>query len=213
SKIVAADPAAAAGAPAARAVSGPAAPTGRKVSTRMWRRSVETNWVYMISTRSSSPARKRAIRSWVSARANSRLASAGNGVCAASARPWARRSFAAATISMALVICWVFSTERMRRRRTRSVLMGSGLEARLELLRGLVQPRLVGVRDRLLGAQVVRHLGVLPGHERQPLLLELAHRLDRQVVEVAVGARPDRDHLLLDRHGHELLLLEQLHHA
>src|SRR3979490_1065049 len=32
------------------------------------------------------------------------------------ARSWARRSFAAETIFMALVICWVFLTERMRRR-------------------------------------------------------------------------------------------------
>src|SRR3990167_9410478 len=33
-------------------------------------------------------------------------------------RSWARRSFDAATIFIALVICWVFLTERIRRRRS-----------------------------------------------------------------------------------------------
>ena len=60
------------------------APTGRNGSTITLRFSAEMNRVNMISTRSTSPERKRAIRSWVRVRANSRLASVGSGVCAAS---------------------------------------------------------------------------------------------------------------------------------
>jgi hypothetical protein len=37
---------------------------------------------------------------------------------------WARRSFAAETIFMALVICCVFFTERIRRRKSMSEGMG-----------------------------------------------------------------------------------------
>jgi hypothetical protein len=52
----------------------------------------------------------------------------------ASARACARRSFAAATISMALVICRVLVTERMRRRSTLSEAMGQGLKTSLNFL-------------------------------------------------------------------------------
>ncbi len=75
----------------AAAPGSPAAPTGRKVWTRTWRRSAEMNSVNMISTRSISPATKRAIRSCVSVRANSRLASAGTGVWVASTGNLRRR--------------------------------------------------------------------------------------------------------------------------
>src|SRR5205823_10285163 len=52
-------------------------------------------------------------------------------------RSCARRSFDAATIFMALVICWVFFTERIRRRRSMSdgmTLRGRGFSRR-EVLR------------------------------------------------------------------------------
>src|SRR5439155_4934616 len=51
---------------------------------------------------------------------------------AASAASWARRSRAAATNFIARVICWVFFTERMRRRKSRSVAMGRLLRRRCE---------------------------------------------------------------------------------
>src|SRR5262245_21409814 len=134
---------------------------------------------------------------------------------AACARPWARRSLAAATISMALKICCMLRVERMRRRRSFSDAMRPflRLEPGLERLAGFVQALLVFVAHRLGCADVVDHLAVFLLHEREPIGFEAPHRRDRQVVQVAVGARPDRDHLLLDRHGHELALLQELHHA
>src|SRR5262245_33461388 len=132
---------------------------------------------------------------------------------AACARTWARRSLAAATISMALKICCMLRVERMRRRRSFSDAIGSGLEPGLERLAAFVQALLVLVGHLLRGAHVVRHLGVLLLHERQPLALETPHRRDRQVVQVAVGPGRDRDDLVLDRHGDELALLQELDHA
>src|SRR5262245_52444645 len=134
---------------------------------------------------------------------------------AACARPWARRSLAAATISMALKICCMLLVERMRRRRSFSDAMSPflRLERRLERLAGFVQTLLVLVAHRLGGADVVDHLGVVLLHEREPLGLEPPYRDHREIVQVAVGAGPDRDHLVLDRQRHELSLLQELHHA
>src|SRR5205085_12074868 len=132
---------------------------------------------------------------------------------AAWARACALRSLAAAANSMALVICGVYWIGRMRRRRLRSVLMESDLEGRLELLHRLAEPGLVGVGQVLRCTDAVHHLPVLAVDERQPLGLEAMHRLDRNVVEGAGRAGPDRDHLLLDRHRHVLVLLQQLDHA
>src|SRR5262245_57129042 len=114
------------------------------------------------------------------------------------ARPWARRSLAAATISMALKICCMLRVERMRRRRSFSDAMRPflRLELRLERLAGFVQALLVFVAHRLGGADVVDHLAVLLLHECQPLGFEAPHHRDRQIVQIAVGPRPDRDHLL-----------------
>src|SRR5438477_2603451 len=96
----------------------------------------------------------------------------------ACARDCARRSFAAATISMALKICCMLLVARIRRRRSLRDAIFLCLELRLERLAGLVQPLLVLGRDELRRADVVRHLGVPAGHEREPVGFELAPRGD-----------------------------------
>src|SRR5262245_18076013 len=85
-----------------------------------------------------------------STRAESRFST--RSICAANGRPcwmrsWARRSFDAATIFMALVICWVDLTARMRRRiskreGTRSRRLRRRRELVREFLESLVQIRL-----------------------------------------------------------------------
>src|SRR5262249_58292105 len=90
---------------------------------------------------------------------------------AACARACARRSLAAATISMALKICCMLLVARMRRRRSFSEAIAdspfSRLELRLECLGRLVQPFLVLARDGLRRAHVVHDLGVVLGQVRQ----------------------------------------------
>src|SRR6185437_10738983 len=80
-------------------------------------------------------------------------------------RSCARRSFAAETIFMALVICWVFLTERMRRRI--SIRLGMRLfqrilggEPRLKLLDRLFDPAFQVRVQRLFCPDVVQHLRV-----------------------------------------------------
>src|SRR5258706_9997153 len=97
-------------------------------------------------------------------------------------RSWARRSFAAETIFMALVICCVFLTERIRRRMsTRAgmeelagLLHGLGLEdARQLLQRGLDLVRQLAL-DVLLLRHLLEDLGVPRVHEPVQLLLVAA---------------------------------------
>ena len=61
-------------------------------------------------------------------------------------------------------------------------------------------------------AQRVEHLGVAAEVVEQ-LALEAQHVLDRDLVELAVGAGPDRDDLLLDRERRVLRLAQQLGEA
>src|ERR1043165_7707124 len=92
-------------------------------------------------------------------------------------RSCARRSLAAETIFMALVICWVFLTERIRRRMSIRLGMG-GLwhlrdEAGLELFDQLAhRPRQMGV-DRLLRSNIRQHLSMRILGEPVQLRLEL----------------------------------------
>src|SRR5215469_13376670 len=86
---------------------------------------------------------------------------------AARAASCARRNRAAATNFMARVICWVFFTERMRRRKSRSVgipvrqskslICGSRRrrEALLKRIDGLLDFRLEGVVEGLLGRDIL----------------------------------------------------------
>src|SRR5688500_12688678 len=120
----------------------------------------------------------------------------------ASIRVCARRSRAEATSSIALVILRVFLTERTRRFRSWTeateldqasfVLDGEvgheALQLLVQLRRQLV-PEVVGLLDlpvdRLLRAQMVAQL-----------VLEARHLRRRHLVEVAVDAGVERDHLL-----------------
>src|SRR5215472_17156757 len=113
---------------------------------------------------------------------------------------WARRSLAAATIFMALVIFCVDWTLRILRRKLLRLgipalreLVGEVGQEGLQLVVGLLDDlALVADRgqDRALGTQRIEHLA-----------LELADASDRQAIEEAAGAGIDRGHLLLDRHG------------
>src|SRR4029079_5036527 len=85
-----------------------------------------------------------------------------------------------------------------------------GLEAVEEAVVGRLQRshRVVGEVLRLTDA--VENPGVLVTQEVEELALEPADVLDRHVVELASGAGPDRDDLVLEREGGVLRLLEQL---
>src|SRR6202035_389132 len=138
-------------------------------------------------------------------------------------RSWARRSLAAATSFMARVIFWVDSTERMRRRMSRSVAMAISLLGGLDTpgrdelgLRpvdggGQGRPELVG--QLLLVGDVGQDLRVTPIEESEQELLELPDLLHGHVVEQALGAREDDRDLPLDHLRLVLPLLEQLDHA
>src|SRR5438445_12440262 len=120
---------------------------------------------------------------------------------------WARRSLAAATIFMALVIFCVDWTLRILNRKV----LRLGIAALRELLGEVGQEGLQLVvvllddlalvtdrgEDRALGPQRVQHLA-----------FEVADAVDRQGVEEAAGAGGDRSDLLLDRHWPVLALLQ-----
>src|SRR5262245_45400641 len=132
---------------------------------------------------------------------------------AASAAACARRSFAAATICMALVIFCVALTEAMRLRRSFSEGMGYSrkgvgefVDGSLELFAGFLG-NLVGVADR---GEDVRMLGA---HEAQKLVLEAPDRGDGKRIEIAVHAGINHHDLLLDSHRRELRLLQKLGQA
>src|SRR5579871_2579029 len=121
----------------------------------------------------------------------------------ASTRSWARRSFAAETIFMALVICCVFRTERMRRRI--SIRLGMrggrllGYEALFEFLQHCMDFSAQGIVEDLLfynlGHQ--RAMGVI--HEPVHLLFELTDLFDRKIIQVTLRAGEDDEDLLLYR--------------
>src|SRR5947207_7471998 len=97
-------------------------------------------------------------------------------------RSCARRSLAAETIFMALVICCVFLTERMRRRISIRLGMGGfGLvrdEARLVLVEQLGDAAAQIVVERLLGADIVENLAMRGFGEGIETGLELAAEPD-----------------------------------
>src|SRR5512139_75799 len=122
---------------------------------------------------------------------------------AASTATWARRSLAAETISIVLVIWAVLPMERIRRRMSRSVAIGLGLrslrELRFVLLDGLLQLHLDRVGQLVLGAKVVHHVGEFLFEEVVEAVLEPAQDVHGKVVQVPVGAGvDDRD---LSVHG------------
>src|SRR5438034_131339 len=129
-------------------------------------------------------------------------------------RSCARRSFDAATIFIALVICCVFLTARIRRRRSMSDgirLSGSclsGREALRELLDRRLECRLERIVELLLLADIGEHFRIPRFDEEIQLRLEVAHLGDGNRIEVAVRAGIDDRHLALDRQRLVLRLLQ-----
>src|SRR5436309_2579790 len=124
---------------------------------------------------------------------------------AANIRSCARRSLAAETIFMALVICCVFFTLRIRRR------MSIVLAIRLRGFpaRPLLLLECVDGGAQLAGQRVVELRGLLDPIEQIGVVvedrlvqggLERPHIVDCQVVEEAVGTGEDRDDLQTDAH-------------
>src|SRR5215467_2467873 len=81
--------------------------------------------------------------------------------------------------------------------------LGEVVEETLELLLG-------GAGDLALLADRLQDLGLARLDLRQQRLLETADVGNLDLVEIAAGAREDRDHLLLDSHRRELRLLQEL---
>src|SRR5262245_50119356 len=142
-------------------------------------------------------------------------------------RSWARRSLAAATSFIALVILCVDWTDRMRRWMSRRVAMiyaardlASGrLDAprRHELSLRLADPlgqrvaQLVG--QLLLVCDLRKQLGVLALQVRGDELLEAADLLDGKVVDQALRAGEEDRDLLLYGQRRVLALLQHLDHS
>src|SRR5277367_1552797 len=98
-------------------------------------------------------------------------------------RSWARRNLAAETIFMALVICCVFFTERMRRRISiklgmRGYRLLLRYEAGFELFDGVGELRLQGVVESFLIADLFEDGGMRALNEAVKFLFELAALFD-----------------------------------
>src|SRR5512132_768972 len=148
----------------------------------------------------------------------------------AMARSCARRRRAAEIIFMALVICCELLIERIRRRMSMRLAIGScsqlsaiscqrlrGHRAGVFLHEDLlvrVDRRRQGLLRRLLELARVddrgQDLGLLGAHVLVEAGLELQHGFDLDRIEVSARSREDRDHLEVDREGRELRLLQQL---
>src|SRR5262245_6812442 len=128
-------------------------------------------------------------------------------------RSCARRSRDAATIFIALVICWVDLTALTRRRMSRRDGMLRDLRGRRErlpeLFQRLVQVRLDRVVDLLLLGERGEQARLARVEEAVQLRLVGAHLIDRNRIDEAVGGRDDDDDLLLDR---QRLILRLLQH-
>ena len=127
-----------------------------------------------------------------------------------SAAVCARRSFAAATICMALVIFCVALTEAIRLRKSFSEgmvspvhicpgaansreVLGVGINNRFEFCRGLVG-------EILRGANRIEETGVARAQEREEPVLEGPHTVNRKCIEVAIDPGIDHTNLFLHLH-------------
>src|SRR5271157_2597576 len=123
---------------------------------------------------------------------------------------------------MALVICCVFLTERMRRRmsmrlgmcryRGRGALW-AGHKAVSKLLDDILQLFAQGVVQNFPGPDFLPQPAVRVVHEPVEFLLELPALVQRQIVQVTVGSGEDNRNLLFHRQRLVLALLENLHHV
>src|SRR5579864_4509835 len=148
---------------------------------------------------------------------------------AARARSCARRSLAAETIFMALVICRVLITLRIRRRMSRmlgmmlvasndySVLLRYRFPLRCELLfcflNQVLQLRFQLIVENLLFHDRPQNSGIGRIDVLVQLFFELTHLVDRHVIEESAGARHDDQDLLRERQRRELVLLQQFDQA
>ncbi len=115
---------------------------------------------------------------------------------------------------MALVICCVLLTDRIRRRMSMrlgiELFLQFGRKPVLDLSQGLFQIGLDRVVKNLLFADGChrRRVGVL--HKAIQLFLEAADLLHRKIVQIAARTREHDQDLLLDGKGLELRLLQNL---
>src|SRR5438105_77778 len=127
----------------------------------------------------------------------------------AMAESWARRILEAATICMALVICAVFLTERIRLLRSRVLAIRDLLFVSLF--------KLGGSRLKIVNSRITQ--SSLPCDEREDLSfargqkvcefrLELFDALNRDIVHIAVLNCPENCNLDFDCNGVVLRLLE-----
>src|SRR5437588_4209428 len=123
-------------------------------------------------------------------------------------RSWARRSFDAEIIFMALVICCVDFTARMRRLMSINDGIGSGRFSRRELLveflEGRVDVGLQGIIDLPFLRQRLERAGMADVEEPVQLRFIRAGVARGHLIEKAVGARINNEHLLF--HGQRLIL-------
>src|SRR5215472_18420589 len=140
---------------------------------------------------------------------------------AASAASCARRSRAAATNFIARVICCVFFTERMRRRKSRSVGIvvrqpeslacrssrGHG-EALLERLDGGLDFRLDAIVECLLRRDVLQYRRIICLRELQELAFEAADLRHGDSIEPAGSTHLNDQDLLLCWQRHILILFQ-----
>src|SRR5205807_1816475 len=122
---------------------------------------------------------------------------------------------------LARVICWVFFTERMCRRKSRSVGMAAGQskslirgdgrghrEALLERVHGFLDFRFDAVVKRFFRGDILQQGRIIRLCELQKLAFESPHFRHGQGVERAAGSHLDDQHLFLGRERHELILLQ-----
>src|SRR5271155_2096471 len=149
---------------------------------------------------------------------------------AASADSCARRNRAAATNFIARVICCVFFTERMRRRKSRSVAMSVGSvdslfrgsaggrrgilnrrhEPFLETVRGFLDFRLDPVIQGLFFGNGFQNAAVAAFHELNKFTFKSPHLIHRNVVDHAAGGHKKAQHLFLYAERRKLVLFQNL---
>src|SRR4030065_2536366 len=125
---------------------------------------------------------------------------------------WSFRNLAAETVFTACVICRLFWTLLMRRRRSMRVdmLLQALPEGAAEGLERGADLGVEGGVDVLLLAELGQDPGVVPLEMVVKLLLVPPDRGHRELVEVAAVAGVDDEDLLLDRDRRVLALLEDL---
>src|SRR5690606_23132217 len=116
-----------------------------------------------------------------------------------------RRSFAAATIFMAFVICCVDITDPIRFFTSFKLGISS-----CQVERYLLYRFQIGV-FQFTGAEVVHDILVLRAHTFEEIALEITHLVNRNRVHKSAGRCRDDRHLFFNRHGRVLILLENFY--